>query len=323
MKAVRIHAYGGPDVLQYEDVPLPSPGPREARVRVEAAGLNFLDTYHRTGLYPVPLPFIPGSEAAGVVDAVGAEVADVRPGDRVAWAMFPGAYAEYAVVPAERLVPLPAGVDARTAAAVMVQGMTAHYLTHSTYPLRAGQTVLVHAAGGGTGQLLVQVCKRLGAVVLGTASSEEKAGLAREAGADHVIRYDREDFVQAVRRITGGRGVDVVYDGVGLATAEGDLEVLRPRGYLVLFGNASGAPPAISPLTLMARGSLFVTRPSLAHYIATREELLERARAVLGWVQRGEVRVRVARTFPLAAAADAHRALESRQLPGKGLLLPP
>ena len=323
MKAVRIHAHGGPDVLQYEDVALPSPGPREARVRVEAAGLNFLDTYHRTGLYPVSLPFIPGSEAAGVVDAVGAEVADLRPGDRVAWAMSPGAYAEYAVVPADRLVPLPAGVDARTAAAVMVQGMTAHYLTHSTYPLRAGQTVLVHAAGGGTGQLLVQVCKRLGAVVVGTASSEEKAGRAREAGADHVIRYDREDFVQAVRRITGGRGVDVVYDGVGLATAEGDLEVLRPRGYLVLFGNASGAPPAISPLTLMAKGSLFVTRPSLAHYIATREELLERARAVFGWVQRGEVRVRIARSFPLAAAADAHRALESRQLSGKGLLLPP
>jgi NADPH2:quinone reductase len=323
VKAVRLHVHGGPEVLQYEEVPVPEPGPREVRVRVEAAGLNFLDTYHRTGLYQVPLPFIPGSEAAGVVDAVGSEVADLRPGDRVAWAMYPGAYAEYAVVPAARLVPVPDGVDTRTAAAVMVQGMTAHYLTHSTYPLRAGQTVLVHAAGGGTGQLLVQVCKRLGAVVVGTASTDEKARLAREAGADYVVRYDQEDFVDAVRRITGGRGVDVVYDGVGHATAEHDLDVLRPRGYLVLFGNASGAPPAVSPLTLMAKGSLFVTRPSLAHYIATREELLERAGAVFGWVQRAEVRVRIARTFPLAAAADAHRALESRQLAGKGLLLPP
>ncbi|MDR7517479.1 MAG: quinone oxidoreductase [Armatimonadota bacterium] len=323
MKAVRIHAHGGPEVLQYEEVPVPTPGPREVRVKVDAAGLNFLDTYHRTGLYQVSLPFTPGSEAAGVVDAVGPGVDDLRPGDRVAWAMYPGAYAEYAVVPAARLVPVPEGLDAHIAAAVMVQGMTAHYLTHSTYPLRAGRTVLVHAAGGGTGQILVQVCKRLGAVVVGTASSEEKARLAREAGADHVIRYDQEDFVEAVRRITGGRGVDVVYDGVGRATAEKDLDVLQPRGYLVLFGNASGAPPAISPLTLMAKGSLFVTRPSLGHYTATREELLERARAVFGWVHRGEVRVRIARTYPLAAAADAHRALESRQLPGKALLLPP
>jgi len=322
MKAVRIHEHGGPEVLRYEDVPVPDPGRGEARVRIEAIGVNFLDTYHRTGLYKVTLPFTPGSEAAGVVDALGPEVTEARPGDRVAWAMYPGAYAGCAVVPAWRLVPLPDAIDFRTAAAVMVQGMTVEYLTHSTYPVKLGDTVLVHAAGGGTGQLLVQVCKQLGATVFGTASTEEKAALAREAGADEVIRYTAEDFEEAVRRLTNGRGVDVVYDSVGKTTAEKSLNCLRPRGYLVLFGNASGAPPAFDPLTLMAKGSLYLTRPSLGHYIATREELLARAGTVFDWIAREQLRVRIAQVFPLQNAAEAHRQLEGRQLPGKGLLLP-
>ena len=322
MKAVRIHEHGGPEVLRYEDVPVPDPGRGEARVRIEAIGVNFLDTYHRTGLYKVTLPFTPGSEAAGVVDALGPEVTEARPGDRVAWAMYPGAYAGCAVVPAWRLVPLPDAIDFRTAAAVMVQGMTVEYLTYSTYPVKHGDTVLVHAAGGGTGQLLVQVCKQLGATVFGTASTEEKAALAREAGADEVIRYTAEDFEEAVRRLTNGRGVDVVYDSVGKTTAEKSLNCLRPRGYLVLFGNASGAPPAFDPLTLMAKGSLYLTRPSLGHYIATREELLARAGTVFDWIAREQLRVRIAQVFPLQNAAEAHRQLEGRQLPGKGLLLP-
>ncbi len=322
MRAVRIHEHGGPEVLRYEEVPLPEPARGEARVKIEAIGLNFLDTYYRSGLYQVALPFIPGSEAAGVVDAVGPEVEQVRPGDRVGFAMHPGAYAEYAVVPAWRLVPLPAGIDARTAAASLVQGMTAHYLTHSTYAVKPGEAVLVHAAGGGTGQLLVQVAKRLGATVYGTASTAEKARLAREAGADHVILYTEDDFVDAIRRLTDGRGVDVVYDSVGKTTAERSMDCLRPRGYLVLFGNASGAPPAVAPLTLMSKGSLFLTRPSLAHYIATREELLQRAGALFDWITRGEVRVRVARTYALSDAAQAHRDLEGRLLTGKGLILP-
>lgn len=322
MRAVRIHEHGGPEVLRYEGVPVPEPGRGEARVEVEAIGLNFLDTYHRTGLYKVTLPFTPGSEAAGVVDAVGPEVTEVSPGDRVAFAMSPGAYAEYAVVPAWRLVPLAEAIDFRTAAAVMVQGMTVHYLTHTTYPLKRGETVLIHAAGGGTGQLLVQVAKRLGVAVLGTASTDEKARLAKEAGADEVILYTREDFEEAVKRLTNGRGVDVVYDSVGKTTAEKSLNCLRPRGYLVLFGNASGPPPAIDPLTLMAKGSLYLTRPSLGHYIATREEMQGRARAVFDWITREDIKVRIARTFPLAEAAEAHRQLEGRQLAGKALLLP-
>lgn len=322
MKAVRIHEYGGPVVLRYEEVPLPEPQRGEARVRIEAIGLNFLDVYYRSGLYRATLPLIPGSEAAGVVDAAGPEVDEVSVGDRVAYAMSLGAYAEYAVVPAARLVRVPGAIDARTAAAVMVGGLTAHYLAHSTYPLKRGETVLVHAAGGATGQLLVQVCKRLGATVFGTVSNEEKARLAREAGADAVIRYVEEDFVEAVRRLTGGRGVDVVYDSVGKTTAERSLDCLRPRGYLVLFGNTSGPPPAVEPLTLMAKGSLYLTRPNLAHYIATRQELLERAAAVFDWILRSELRIRIAETFPLAQAADAHRKLEGRLLLGKGLLIP-
>ena len=322
MKVVRIHEHGGPEVLRYEEVPLPEPGRGEARIKVEAAGVNFTDIYNRIGLYKGTLPYTLGSEAAGVVDAVGPEVTEVKPGDRVAYAMHLGAYAEYVVVPAWRLVPLPPAIDGRTAAAVILQGMTAHYLTHSTYPLKPGETVLVHAAAGGVGRLLVQVAKRLGARVIGTVSSEEKARLAREAGADEVILYTKEDFEEAVNRATGGRGVDVVYDSVGKTTAEKSLNCLRPRGYLVLFGNASGAAPPIDPLTLMSKGSLYLTRPTLAHYTSNREELLQRARAVFDWVASEQVKIRIARTFPLAEAAEAHRALEGRDVAGKILLLP-
>jgi len=322
MKAVRIHEHGGPEVLRYEEVPLPEPGRGEARIKVEAAGVNFTDIYNRIGLYKGTLPYTLGSEAAGVVDAVGPEVTEVKPGDRVAYAMHLGAYAEYVVVPAWRLVPLPPAIDGRTAAAVILQGMTAHYLTHSTYPLKPGETVLVHAAAGGVGRLLVQVAKRLGARVIGTVSSEEKARLAREAGADEVILYTKEDFEEAVNRATGGRGVDVVYDSVGKTTAEKSLNCLRPRGYLVLFGNASGAAPPVDPLALMAKGSLYLTRPTLTHYAGNRAELLQRARAVFDWVASEQVKIRIARTFPLAEAAEAHRALEGRGVAGKILLLP-
>ena len=322
MKAVRIHEHGGPEVLRYEEVPLPAPGRGEARTKVEAAGVNFTDIYNRTGLYKLTLPCTLGSEAAGIVDAVGPEVTEVKPGDRVAYAMHLGAYAEYVVVPAWRLVPLPPAIDGRTAAAVILQGMTVHYLTHSTYPLKPGETVLVHAAAGGVGRLLVQVAKRLGVRVIGTVSSEEKARLAREAGADEVILYTQEDFEEAVKRATGGRGVDVVYDSVGKTTAEKSLNCLRPRGYLVLFGNASGAAPPIDPLTLMAKGSLYLTRPTLTHYAGNREELLARARAVFDWITSEQVKIRIAKTFPLAEAAEAHRALEGRGVAGKILLLP-
>jgi len=322
MKAVRVHEHGGPEVLRYEEVPLPEPGRGEARIKVEAAGVNFTDIYNRIGLYKGTLPYTLGSEAAGTVDAVGPEVTEVKPGDRVAYAMHLGAYAEYVVVPAWRLVPLPPAIDGRTAAAVILQGMTVHYLTHSTYPLKPGETVLVHAAAGGVGRLLVQVAKRLGARVIGTVSSEEKARLAREAGADEVILYTKEDFEEAVKRATGGRGVDVVYDSVGKTTAEKSLNCLRPRGYLVLFGNASGAAPPIDPLTLMAKGSLYLTRPTLTHYAGNREELLARARAVFDWITSEQVKIRIAKTFPLAEAAEAHRALEGRGVAGKILLLP-
>ena len=322
MKAVRIHEHGGPEVLRYEEIPLPEPGRGEARIKVEAGGVNFTDIYNRIGLYKGTLPYTLGSEAAGIVDAVGPEVTEVKPADRVAYAMHLGAYAEYVVVPAWRLVPLPPAIDGRTAAAVMLQGMTVHYLTHSTYPLKPGETVLVHAAAGGVGRLLVQVANRLGARVIGTVSSEEKARLAREAGADEVILYTQEDFEEAVKRATGGRGVDVVYDSVGKTTAEKSLNCLRPRGYLVLFGNASGAAPPIDPLTLMAKGSLYLTRPTLTHYAGNRAELLQRARVVFDWVASEQVKVRIAKTFPLAEAADAHRALEGRGVAGKILLLP-
>lgn len=322
MKAVRVHSFGGPEVLSYEEVPLPEPGPGEARVKVEAAGVNFIDIYHRTGQYRGQLPLTLGMEAAGVVDAIGAGVTEVQPGDRVAYAMQQGSYAEYAIVPAWKLVPVPDAIDLRSAAAVMLQGMTAHYLTHSTYPLQPGDTVLVHAAAGGVGLLLVQLAKRRGARVIGTVSTEEKARLAREMGADEVILYTQADFETEVRRLTDGRGVDVVYDSVGRATFDKSLNCLRPRGYLVLYGQSSGAVPPFDPQVLNAKGSLFLTRPSLGHYAATREELLERANELFQWMIAGELTVRIDQTYPLAEATAAHQYMEGRQTKGKVLLIP-
>lgn len=322
MKAIRIHEFGGVDVLRYEELPEPEPGPGEARVRLEAAGVNFIDIYHRTGQYKGALPLTLGQEGAGVVEAVGPGVTGVRPGDRVAFASVQGAYAEQALVPADRLVPVPDDVDTRDACAVMLQGLTAHYLAYSSYALRPGDTALVHAAAGGLGLLLVQIARRRGARVIGTVSTEEKAQLAREAGADEVIRYTEEDFVEATRRITGGRGVDVVYDSVGKTTFDGSLACLRPRGVLVLCGQSSGAVPPLDPQRLNAGGSLFLTRPTLAHHIATRDELLMRAGDLFRWMRRGELRVRIDRTFPLEQAGAAHQALESRATQGKLLLIP-
>jgi NADPH2:quinone reductase len=322
MKAIRVAAYGGPEVLRYVALPDPSPGPGQVRVRVEAAGVNFIDVYNRTGLYPGALPLVPGQEGAGIVDAVGPGTVGFREGDRVVWANVMGSYAEHALVSAERAVAVPDGTDSRTAAALMLQGMTAHYLSTSTYPLKPGDTCLVHAAAGGVGLLLVQMAKRRGARVLGTVSTEEKARLARDVGADEVILYTREDFHDAVKRLTNGRGVDVVYDSVGKTTAEKSLDCLVPRGMMVFYGNSSGAVPAVDPLLLTRKGSLFLTRPSLAHYIADRASLEARAGEVLGEAAAGRLKVRIDRTFPLAAAADAHRALEGRQTTGKVLLIP-
>lgn len=322
MKAIRVHATGGPEVLRYEDVPDPQPGPDQVLIRLEAAGVNYIDIYYRTGLYRAPLPFIPGSEGAGVVVAVGPGVTDVQPGARVAYIGGLGAYADLVAVPASRVVRLPEGIDAATAAAVLLQGITAHYLVHATYPLRAGQWALVHAAAGGVGLLLVQMAKRAGATVIGTVGTEAKAALARQAGADHVIVYTEQDFEEETRRLTGGRGVDVVYDAVGKTTFEKSLNVLRPRGYLVLFGQASGPAPAIDPQILNTKGSLFLTRPSIGHYTATPQELQDRATAVFQMLRDGTLWLRIDRRFPLAEAAWAHRALEGRQTTGKLLLLP-
>ncbi len=322
MRAIRIHRFGDPDVLEYDEVPLPDPGPGQARVRIEAAGVNFIDVYHRTGLYPGQLPVTPGMEAAGVVDAVGPDVSEVKPGDRVAYAMQQGAYADYAVVQSWKLVPVPAGVDARIAAAVLLQGMTAHYLCYSTYPLGPGQTALVHAAAGGAGLLLVQLAKRRGARVIGTASTEEKMRLAQEYGADDMILYTQVDFEEETKRLTGGRGVDVVYDSVGATTFDKSLNCLKPRGYMVLFGQSSGPVPPLNPQTLAGKGSLFLTRPSLAHYTASREELLQRSGDLFEWIAAGDLRVRIDKTFRLADAAEAHRYLEGRKTQGKLLLIP-
>lgn len=322
MKAIRVASFGGPEVLRLEDVPVPTPGPGQALVRVEAAGLNFIDVYHRTGLYPNSLPFTPGLEGAGTVAALGPGVSGLRAGDRVAWSSVLGSYAEQVLAPAAQLVALPAGADVRTAAALMLQGMTAHYLTESTYPLKSGDTCLVHAAAGGVGLLLVQMAKQRGARVLGTVSTEEKAALARGAGADEVIRYTQQDFLAEVKRLTGGRGVQVVYDSVGQATFEKSLDCLAPRGMLVLFGQSSGPVPAINPSVLAGKGSLFLTRPTLFHYIADRASLEARAGAVLEAAASGRLQVRIERTFPLAEAAEAHRTLEGRKTTGKVLLLP-
>jgi NADPH2:quinone reductase len=322
MKAVRVHAPGGPEVLRYEDVPEPTPKAGEALVKVEAAGVNYIDVYYRSGLYRAELPFTLGLEAGGVVTAVGPGVSEVRVGDRVAYTGVPGAYAEYAAVPAARLVVLPEGVSVRQGAAAMLQGMTAHYLACTTYPLKPGDVCLVHAAAGGVGLLLCQIAKMRGARVIGTVSTQAKAALAREAGADDVILYTEQDFEAEVKRLTGGAGVHVVYDSVGRTTWEKSLNCLRPRGMLVLYGQSSGPVGSLDPQILNQKGSLFLTRPSLFHYVATREELLQRAGEVLGWIRDGKLRLRMEFQFPLKDAAEAHRALEGRRTTGKILLLP-
>ena len=321
MKAVRVHETGAPEVLRYEDTPAPTPGPGQALVKVEAIGLNYIDIYFRSGLYKTPLPFTPGMEAAGTVTAIAAGVADVKVGDRVAYAPSIGAYAEYAVVPAERLVPLPQGVDFRLAAAVTLQGMTAHYLTHSTYPLKPGDTALIHAAAGGMGLLLVQIATMRGARAIGTVSTKEKAALAREVGADAVILYTEQDFEAEVMRLTGGKGVNVVYDSVGKTTFDKSLNCVAPRGVLALFGQSSGPVPPVDPGRL-AKNAVFLTRPGLQQYTLTRPELLQRAGDVFGWMQSGKLKVRISETLPLKEASKAHHLLEGRKTTGKVLLLP-
>jgi NADPH2:quinone reductase len=322
MKAIRIHEHGDPEVYRYEDVPDPVAGAGQALVAVEAVGVNFIEVYQRTGLYPVPLPATPGSEGAGTVVALGPDVSGFAVGDRVAWQGGAGAYAERAAVPIERLVRLPEGVSAKQGAAAMLQGMTAHYLACSTFPLKPGDTCLVHAAAGGVGLLLCQIARRRGARVIGTVSTGEKAALARGAGADEVVRYTEQDFEAEVRRLTGGAGVQVVYDSVGRTTFERSLRCLAPRGTLVLFGQSSGPIGPFDPQVLARSGSLYLTRPVLANYTATRAELLQRAGEVLGWVRDGTLRLRVERELPLSRAAEAHRALEGRATTGKLLLIP-
>jgi len=322
MKAIRIHAPGGPEALTFDDVPEPTPGAGQALVKLAAAGVNFIDVYFRTGMYKAPLPLTLGLEGAGVVTAVGTGDTDVKVGDAGAWTGVPGSYAQMAVVPADRLVKLPPGVDPRVGAAAMLQGLTAHYLVRSSYPLKKGDTCLVHAAAGGMGLLLCQMGKMLGATVIGTVSTEEKAALAKGAGAEHVILYSQQDFEPEVKRITGGRGVDVVYDGVGATTFDKSLSCLRPRGYMILFGAASGPVPPLDLQVLNVRGSLFLQRPSLNHHIAAREELLQRAGEVLGWIKDGKIKLRIEHQFPLAQAAEAHKALEGRKTTGKILLIP-
>ncbi|HZD41486.1 MAG TPA: quinone oxidoreductase [Terriglobales bacterium] len=322
MKAVRVHQYGGVEALKYEEVPVPEPGEGEARVEIEATGVNFIDIYHRLGRYQGNLPLTLGQEAVGAVDAVGPGVSDVKPGDRVAYASVQGAYAEYAIVPAWRLVPVPRGVDTQQVGAVMLQGLTAHYLTSSTYPLKEGETALIHAAGGGTGQLLVQLAKLRGARVIGTVSTEEKAARAREAGADEIIFYTQVDFEAEVKRLTNGVGVDVVYDSVGKDTFDKSLNCLRRRGVMVLYGASSGPVPPVDPQTLNAKGSLFLTRPFLGHHTADRTELLARVNDIFKWIAAGQLKVRIDKIFPLAEAAEAHRYLEGRQSKGKILLVP-
>ncbi|MEY4168514.1 MAG: hypothetical protein RIR52_2338 [Acidobacteriota bacterium] len=322
MKAVVVHECGGPEAMVYEETTRPVPKAGEALIKVSAIGLNYIDVYHRTGLYSLPRPFIPGMEGAGVVEEVGPEVTGVSPGDRVVWAMQIGAYAEFAVVPAWKLVPIPAGVGDQAAAALILQGMTAHYLTTSVHQLKAGQTVLVHAAAGGAGLLLVQLARRAGARVIGTVSTAAKAELARAAGADEVILYTEADFEAETRRLTEGRGVEVVYDSVGRETFSKSLNCLAPRGMLALYGQSSGPVPAFDPGLLAQKGSLFLTRPSLAHYAASREELLWRAGELLALVEAGELQLRIEQTFPLSAVAEAHRQLEARLTTGKVLLLP-
>jgi len=316
MKAVFVEKPGTAEDLRYADLPKPTPGPGQALVKIEAAGVNFIDVYFRTGLYPAPAPILLGSEGAGTVESVGPDVTLVKPGDRVAYAMARGSYAEYAVVPAQQLVALPAELDFATGAAAMLQGMTAHYLLYSTYPVKKGTRCLIHAAAGGMGLLLVQMAKMLGAHVIGTVGSDDKVKLAKDAGADEVIVYTQENFVDKAKNM------DVVYDSVGKTTFLPSMDCLRPRGMIVNFGNASGPAPDISPLILNQKGSLFLTRPSLAHHLLTREELLWRSGDVLGWVKDGRLRLRIFKTYKLADAAQAHRDLEGRRTTGKLILVP-
>jgi NADPH2:quinone reductase len=322
MKAIQVKQVGGPEVMEMVELPVPQPKANEAVVKLAAAGVNFIDIYLREGRYQAPLPFVLGQEGAGVVTAAGANVKLFKVGDRVAWAGLLGSYAEYAAVAADRLVPVPQSVSDQQAAGAMLQGMTAHYLSHDTYPLKKGETALVHAAAGGVGLLLVQMAQDIGARVIATVSTEEKAKLARDAGADEVILYTQSDFEEETKRLTGGEGVDVVYDSVGKTTFEKGLNVLRPRGMMVLFGGSSGAVPPFDLIALSQKGSLYVTRPTLFAYTATREELDAHSSAVLGMIAAGKLKLRIEHTYPLAQAQQAHRDLEGRKTTGKILLIP-
>jgi NADPH2:quinone reductase len=322
MKAIQVQMTGGPEVLTLADLPVPKPKPNEAVVKIAAIGVNFIDVYFREGRYPSPLPFVDGQEAAGTVSEIGSEVKSLKAGDRVAYTGVLGSYAEYAAVPADRLIRIPEKIKDQQAASAMLQGMTAHYLVYSSYPLKRGETTLIHAAAGGMGLLLVQLAKNIGARVIGTAGSVEKAKLAREAGADEVILYNEQDFEVETKRLTDGKGVHVVYDGVGKTSFEKGLNVLVPRGYMVLFGGASGPVPPFDPMRLTQKGSLFLTRPSLGHYIATREELERRATDILNMIAEGKLKIRVGHTYKLEDAQQAHRDLEGRKSTGKLLLIP-
>jgi NADPH:quinone reductase len=321
MKAIQVRKTGGPEVMELVDLPVPEPKADEAVVKLAASGVNFIDVYFREGRYKSQLPFTPGQEGAGEVVAVGSDVKSLKTGERVAWTMTLGSYAEYAVVAADRLVSVPPVVSDQQAAAAMLQGMTAHYLAYDTHPLKRGETALIHAAAGGVGLLLVQMAHNIGAHVIGTVSTEEKAKLAREAGADEIILYSQSDFEAETRKLTGGKGLDVVYDSVGKTTFEKGLNLLRPRGMMVLFGGSSGAVPPFDPITLSQKGSLFLTRPSLGNYIATREELVLRSGAVFGMIASGKLKLRIEHTYPLAEAQRAHRELEGRKTTGKLLLI--
>lgn len=322
MKAIQVQKTGGPEVLTLVDLPVPKPKPNEAIVKIAASGVNFIDVYFREGRYPAPLPFVDGQEGAGTVTEVGSDVKTLKPGDHVAYSNVLGSYAEYAAVPAEKLVKVPSGISDEQAAAAMLQGMTAHYLVYSTYPLKKGETALIHAAAGGVGLLLVQMAKNIGARVIGTAGTEEKAKLAKDAGADEMILYTKQDFEAETKRLTENKGVHVIYDGVGKSTFEQDLNLLRPRGYLVLFGGSSGAVPPFDPIKLAQKGSLFLTRPSLMHYVLTREELEHRAGDVLNWIAAGKLKLRIAHKYKLEEAQQAHKDLEARKTTGKILLMP-
>jgi len=322
MQAIQVQTPGGPEALQLVDLPVPIPKPDEVVIKISAAGVNFIDIYFREGRYANPLQFVAGQEASGIVSDVGHEVKSLKPGDRVASTGISGSYAEYAAVPANRVIHVPAGITDQQAAAAMLQGMTAHYLVNSCYPLKKGETALIHAAAGGVGLLLVQMARNIGARVIGTAGSEDKANLAREAGADEVILYDRLDFEAETKRITEGKGVHVIYDGVGKSTFDKDLNVLRPRGYLILFGAASGPVPPFDPVKLSQKGSLFLSRPSLVNYIATREELELRAADVFSMIFAGKLKLRVEHVYSLREAQQAHRDLEGRKTTGKLLLIP-